>query len=121
MSGDSDLGRAPGFRPRAQARADHAFQLADSWLHQGLSIVPGLLLPTPASMLGDALERPIALVRLSLSARSLSIAVDCGGTIMAAPVGQPVSLPGNAITSGGIGFERRGRHLTWRAQASYVG
>jgi len=44
MSGNSDLGHAPGFRPWAQARADHAFQLADRWLCHGVS---RRLPPTP--------------------------------------------------------------------------
>jgi hypothetical protein len=66
MNGDGDLGRAAGFSPRAQRMADHSFEAADGGLHQSPTRVPGCLLPTYASMLGDALEVPIALGRSAL-------------------------------------------------------
>ena len=66
MNCDGDLGRAAVFRPRAQRVSDHSFKPADGGLHQGSTRVPGPLLPAHASMLGDALEMPIALGRSGL-------------------------------------------------------
>ena len=53
-------------RPRTQRVPDHSFKPADGGLHQGPTRVPGPLLPAHASMLGDALEMPIALGRSGL-------------------------------------------------------
>ena len=66
MNGDGDLRRATPIRPRAQRIPDHSFEAADGGLHQGPTSVPGPLLPAHASMLGDALEMPIALGRSGL-------------------------------------------------------
>jgi hypothetical protein len=66
LNGNGNLSGAAVFRPRAQGISNHPFKPADGALHQGSTSVPGCLLPTHASMLGDALEVPIALGRSAL-------------------------------------------------------
>ena len=61
MNGDGHFGRTTPIRSRTQRIPDHSFEAADGGLHQSPSSVPGPRLPTHASMLGDALEMPIAL------------------------------------------------------------
>ena len=63
--GDGHLGRLPPVRLRAQRVTDHPFVAADRRLDQSAKVVPGGLLSSHATRLGDCLQMPVVLRRCS--------------------------------------------------------
>src|SRR3712207_191563 len=69
MDGDAHLGRPTLVRAGAQPVADHLFPPPDGGLGSSAFVVPGPLLPSPAPVLGNALEMAVALRRRGLGIR----------------------------------------------------
>ena len=71
MDGDGNLGGAAVVRAKAQAVADHLLEPPNRGFNSGALVVAGSLLPTDASLLGDAPRMTVALRRICLGGLAL--------------------------------------------------